>query len=112
MEAKTRVWDFTLPAPTLLRASVDASAGKHRAIDALPCDFASGRRFRWKGRWFENVAGGVYEVRARWWSPQMGAFLSIDEYAYHDRNSTLWGWPGQNPLSWSDPTGHDPAGTA
>jgi YD repeat-containing protein len=46
---------------------------------------------RWKGRWFEeNVAGGIYDVRARWWSPQMGAFLSVDEFAYHDRNSTLW----------------------
>jgi RHS repeat-associated protein len=61
---------------------------------------------RWKGRWFENVAGGTYDVRARWWSPQMGAFLSIDEFAYHDRNSTLWGWPNQNPMVYADPTGH------
>ena len=60
---------------------------------------------RWKGRWFVNVAGGLYDVRARWWSPQLGAFLSVDEFAYHDRHSTLWGWPRQNPLRWSDPSG-------
>jgi len=62
---------------------------------------------RWKGRWFEEkIAGGLYDVRARWWSPQLGAFLSVDELAYHDRNSTLWGWPGQNPMVYADPTGH------
>jgi RHS repeat-associated protein len=62
---------------------------------------------RWKGRPFLNVVGGLYDMRARWWSPQLGSFLSIDELAYHDRNSTLWGWPRQNPMRWSDPTGHD-----
>ena len=38
---------------------------------------------RWKGRWFVDVAGGVYDVRARWWSPGLGSFLSVDEFAYH-----------------------------
>jgi len=45
-------------------------------------------------------------MRARWWSPQVGAFLSIDELAYQDVRSTLWGWPRQNALKWSDPSGH------
>jgi hypothetical protein len=35
----------------------------------------------------------------------LGVFLSIDEFAYHDARSTLWGWPGQNPYRWRDPTG-------
>lgn len=60
---------------------------------------------RWKGRWFVNVAGGLYDVRTRWWSPKMGAFLTVDGFMYHDRSSTLWGWRSQNPLRWSDPTG-------
>lgn len=64
---------------------------------------------RWKGRPFVNVAGGLYDVRARWWSPQLGAFLTIDGYQYQDTSSTLWGWGGQNPIRWSDPTGHDVA---
>jgi hypothetical protein len=35
----------------------------------------------------------------------MGGFLTIDQYAYHDPSSTLWGWPGQNAIRWSDPSG-------
>ncbi|MBK9263222.1 MAG: hypothetical protein IPM54_25895 [Polyangiaceae bacterium] len=62
---------------------------------------------RWKGRWYEPVAGGVYDVRARWWSPEAGVFLSIDGLEYHDATTTLWGWPGQNPWRWSDPSGKD-----
>jgi RHS repeat-associated protein len=77
------------------------------AADAQTPAPAIDQPLRWKGRWFEAVAGGVYDMRARWWSPQMGAFLSIDEYAYHDRNSTLGGWGNQNPIRWSDPSGHD-----
>lgn len=34
--------------------------------------------------------------------------LTIDEYAEHDPRSTLWGWPGQNPIRWSDPSGRRP----
>ncbi len=64
---------------------------------------------RWKGRPFFNVAGGLYDMRVRFWSPGMGAFLAIDGYAYQDANSTLWGWGNQNPIRWSDPTGHDVA---
>jgi hypothetical protein len=35
----------------------------------------------------------------------------LDDYAYHNPNSTLWGWGGQNPIRWRDPTGHDVIGT-
>ncbi len=63
---------------------------------------------RWKGRWFEeSIAGGVYEVRARWWSPQLAAFTAIDSYGFARSTSTLWGWPGQNPLTFRDPSGRD-----
>ena len=62
---------------------------------------------RWKGRWYQNLGGlEVYDVRARQWSPELGSFLSVDEQDYHDETSTLWGWPGQNPFSWSDPSGN------
>jgi len=60
---------------------------------------------RWKGRWFSPVAGGLYDVRARQWSPELGVFLSVDEYRYHDSKSTLWGWPNQNPARYADPSG-------
>jgi RHS repeat-associated protein len=61
---------------------------------------------RWKGRLFEKVAGGVYDMRARWWAPQAGIFLAPDDYAFHDPSSTLWGWPGQSPSRWQDASGH------
>jgi Domain of unknown function (DUF4258) len=34
------------------------------------------------------------------------------EFPFHDRRSTLWGWPGQNPLKWSDPSGRNPVAAA
>lgn len=86
--------------------------GNAFAADATTPAATIDRPLRWKGRPFVNVAGGLYDMRARWWSPQMGAFLAIDRYAYQDPRSTLWGWPGQNPIRWADPTGHDAAGTA
>ena len=27
---------------------------------------------RWQGRWFVDVAGGIYDFRNRWWSPELG----------------------------------------
>lgn len=44
-------------------------------------------------------------MRARWWSPRLGGFLSADNFGYADASSTLWGWPRQNPARWNDPTG-------
>jgi hypothetical protein len=35
----------------------------------------------------------------------MAAFTRIDALAYHDSRSTLWGWPRQNAITWSDPSG-------
>jgi RHS repeat-associated protein len=51
--------------------------------------------------------GGVelYDARARMWSPEMGTFLSVDEYAFADRTNTLWAWPNQNPVRFGDPSG-------
>ena len=46
-------------------------------------------------------------MRARQWCPELGAFLSIDEYRYHSPRTTLWGWPEQNPLRYRDPSGRD-----
>ncbi len=47
----------------------------------------------------------LYAARARLWSPDLGTFLSIDEFAFRDSRGTLWGWPGQNPIHFGDPTG-------
>ena len=96
-----------------LRASGGASLGGYRysAFGQTLEDTSSlDQPLRWKGRWYSPLAGGLYDVRARQWSPELGSFLSIDEYAFHDPKSTLWGWPRQSPIRWRDPSGHDPGG--
>jgi RHS repeat-associated protein len=91
-----------------LRASGGASLGGYRysAFGQTLEDTSSiTQPLRWKGRWFSPVAGGTYDVRARQWSPELGSFLSVDEFRYHDKNSTLWGWPSMNPAHFRDSTG-------
>ena len=44
---------------------------------------------RWKGMWRFDVGGTeLYDARARMWSPALGSFLSVDEYAFHDPTRT------------------------
>ena len=72
--------------------------------DVLPTDFAQPRR--WQGRpFFENGGEGIYDFRARWWSPELGAFTTADEFKYLTTEGTLWSWPGQNPFRFRDPSG-------
>jgi RHS repeat-associated protein len=68
---------------------------------------------RWKGRWLAYTANpgtaneiDLYDMRARWWCPQAGVFVQIDNFAYDNPRATLWGWWSQNPVRWSDPSGH------
>jgi len=92
-----------------LRASGGASLGGYRYSafgQTLEDTSLINQPLRWKGRWFSPVAGGTYDVRARQWSPELGVFLSIDEFGFHDRRSTLWGWPGQSPPRYRDPKGN------
>jgi len=60
---------------------------------------------RWKGRPWSEFSS-LYDVRTRQWSPELGVFTAIDEYAYLDTRSTLWGWPNQSPAKLPDPSGH------
>jgi RHS repeat-associated protein len=94
-----------------LRASGGASLGGYRYSafgQTLEDTSLINQPLRWKGRWFSPVAGGTYDVRARQWSPELGIFLSVDEYWAHDPRSTLWGWGAQNPVRFGDPTGRGP----
>ena len=51
--------------------------------------------------WDEDV--GLYYYNARWYDPTIGRFISEDSVA-DDPN--LYGYCGQNPLDFIDPTGH------
>jgi RHS repeat-associated protein len=74
-----------------------------------PYPTAAGQRYdqplRWQSHWFIDVGSGVYDFRARVWSPELAAFLQPDEFGFLGRSGTLWSWPGQNPYKWRDPTG-------
>jgi len=37
----------------------------------------------------------------------MGVSLTVDEFVFHDRKSTLWGWPEQSPSRHRDPSGRE-----
>jgi RHS repeat-associated protein len=91
-----------------LRASGGASLGGYRYSafgQTLEDTSLIAQPLRWKARWFSPVAGGTYDVRARQWSPELGVFLSIDDFDMHDEKTTLWGWPNQNPVRFIDYSG-------
>jgi plasmid stabilization system protein ParE len=46
----------------------------------------------------------VYDVRARQWCPELGAFLSIDEYEYHDETRRFGGGRIVSPIRWAEGT--------
>ena len=51
--------------------------------------------------WDEDV--GLYYYNARWYDPEVGRFISEDSVA---DDPSLYGYCGQNPISFTDPTGH------
>ena len=96
-----------------LRASGGASLGGYRysAFGVTLEDTTSiTQPLRWKARWWSPVAGGTYDVRARQWSPELGVFLSVDEFDWFSETTTLWGWPGMSPSRYSDPRGRGSPG--
>jgi RHS repeat-associated protein len=81
--------------------------------DFTPPTGAAALPLRWKGAWLMYSANpgtanevDLYDMRARWWCPQAGVFVQVDDFDHQDGSSTLWAWPGQNSLRWSDPSGH------
>ena len=102
------------PLPTDLGGYKYTAFGRLLPPDAgTPAPTALGQALsqpiRWQGRWFEEETG-LYDFRNRVWSPELGAFLSPDEFGYLTGTGSLWSWPGQNPIRWRDPSGRDPYG--
>ncbi|MEA2415021.1 MAG: hypothetical protein QOI58_1678, partial [Thermoanaerobaculia bacterium] len=53
---------------------------------------------------FSDPATGLVYARARWYSPETGAFLSGNPLAYKD-SSNLYAFAARDPVNGSDPTG-------
>ncbi|NOU34239.1 MAG: hypothetical protein HOO96_40625 [Polyangiaceae bacterium] len=87
-----------------------AAFGKAFAADAKTPAAVVEQPLRWKGRWWSDFGGpdGTYDMRARVWAPEIGIFLSADDFGFHDARGTLWSWPNQNPVNLSDPSGNCP----
>jgi len=52
-----------------------------------------------------DPATGLYYVRARWYDPDIGRFLSEDPLGFGAGDVNLYAYVGNNPLSGNDPTG-------
>jgi RHS repeat-associated protein len=100
----------TDPLPSDLGGYRYSAFGKLKAPDAAtPAPALDGdpyqQPFRWQGRPYLDIAGGLYDFRARTWSPELGAFLQADKFEFLGPSTTLWSWPGQNPIRNRDTTG-------
>ncbi|MBW7453393.1 RHS repeat protein [Paenibacillus sepulcri] len=64
--------------------------------------------FRYSGEMWDQTAGLQY-LRARWYDPSMGRFISEDTYEGQINNpltQNLYVYTANNPLRYSDPSGH------
>lgn len=106
---ETRVGVFDLRESFFVGPITSRGSEIHRARSLCDLRRALEHSLRWKGMWRFDLGGGVelYDARARMWSPKLGTFLSVDEFDFHDPTSTLWAWPNQNPVTFSDPSGRD-----
>src|SRR5688500_13088661 len=105
VQEKTRVWDFSVCEPQRLTLTAPALLGEASG-KALQLRRERVNAMRWQGRWYyQYLGGGIYDFRARVWSPALGSFLQPDEFGYLTPTGTLWSWPGQNPYRWRDPSG-------
>lgn len=63
---------------------------------------------RFTGR-FYHEALGLYEMRDRFYDPQLGRFTQEDPVRFHGGDMNLYRYVGNNPLNFRDPTGRNAA---
>ncbi|KAB7765680.1 type IV secretion protein Rhs [Xanthomonas sp. LMG 12462] len=60
--------------------------------------------YRYTGR--EQDQSGLYYYRARYYSPDMGRFISEDSYGFASGDANFYAYALGNPISYNDPSGH------
>jgi len=54
-------------------------------------------------QWYSEL--GLYDLRNRFYSPDIGRFLQADPDGFNGDSTNLYRYSGNNPLKWSDPSG-------
>jgi RHS repeat-associated protein len=70
-----------------------------------PADTGTVLRFRWAGREYDQETG-LYYMRARYYDPQLGKFLSEDPIGV-EGGLNLYGYVGNDPANRTDPFGEE-----
>lgn len=66
--------------------------------------------FRYRG-YFYDVETGLYYLQTRYYDPEIGRFLNMDDISYADPEQfhglNLYAYCANNPVNYVDPTGHE-----
>ena len=91
--------------------------GNHAVLDANGADITDpnhiGNRnpIRYRG-YFYDVETGLYYLQTRYYDPEIGRFLNMDDVSYADPEQfhglNLYAYCGNDPVNNVDPTGHFP----
>ena len=68
---------------------------------------ANANEYQYTGR--ENEGNGLYFLRARYYSPVLGRFISEDPVGFNGGSTNVYAYVRDNPANLSDPTGENPA---
>lgn len=89
--------------------------GNHKAYDQYgventsPSFIGNVNPFRYRGYYFDSDTG-LYYLRARYYDPEIGQFISPDDVSYMDFEAigglNLYAYCNYNPVMYSDPSGH------
>ena len=68
-------------------------------------------RFLFTGREYD-AESGLYDYRARAYSPELGRFLQMDPNKFGGGDANIFRYVGNDPITWRDPLGLQDAGDA
>ena len=84
--------------------------GNHTVADYTEFNLGNINPIRYRSYYFDTETG-LYFLQSRYYDPQTGRFISMDDISYLDPETiggaNLYAYCGNNPIMRVDPTGHD-----